>query len=154
MNRIVRLDECPQQMQLAADWFSRHWQNDSALYFASMRESLQRKDGVPRWWIVTEEDSIIAGAGVIANDFHQRPDLTPNVCALFVEPAWRGRGLARRLLETIRQDCAEAGIARLYLISDHVGFYEKCGWQFLRKVQENDGHWISMFTILCEGGKK
>lgn len=32
---------------------------------------------IPNWFI--------AGAGVIENDFHNRPDLTPNICALYVE---------------------------------------------------------------------
>ena len=39
-----------------------------------------------------------AGAGVISNDFHNRRDLAPNLCALFVEPAYRRQGIARRLL--------------------------------------------------------
>ena len=38
------------------------------------------------------------GRGLIENDFHNRPDLCPNVCALFVEQAYRRRGLARLLL--------------------------------------------------------
>ena len=34
----------------------------------------------------------ISGAGVIENDFHDRKDLTPNLCALFVEERKCGRG--------------------------------------------------------------
>ena len=50
---------------------------------------------VPRWYLVIDEkDEIVAGAGIIDNDFHDRPELTPNLCALYVEESWRGRGIA------------------------------------------------------------
>lgn len=34
--------------------------------------------------------------GSIANDFHDRKDLTPNICAVYTEEAYRGRGIAGR----------------------------------------------------------
>ena len=39
------------------------------------------------------------GAGVIENDFHDRKDLTPNVCAVYVEEHCRCQGIAGKLLE-------------------------------------------------------
>ena len=77
---------------------------------------------------------IVGGAGVIDNDFHDRKDLTPNLCALYVEPDCRGRGIAVRL---IRLACAEqmaAGTKALYLLTDHTGFYERYGWEFFGTV--------------------
>jgi predicted GNAT family acetyltransferase len=47
---------------------------------------------------VLKDGKIIAGAGVITNDFHNRPDLTPNVCAVYVEKEYRCRGIAGRML--------------------------------------------------------
>ncbi|MCI6289750.1 MAG: GNAT family N-acetyltransferase, partial [Clostridiales bacterium] len=54
---------------------------------------LEKKGPIPQWYLaVTEEGEIAGGMGVIENDFHTRPDLTPNVCAVYVEPAFRGKG--------------------------------------------------------------
>lgn len=88
---------------------------------------------------------IAAGCGIIANDFHKRPDLTPNLCALFVEEAYRRRGYARALLDNARLEAGAMGFDYLYLVTDHMEFYERCGWDFLTMVAENDGGQIKMY---------
>ncbi len=85
-----------------------------------------------------ENNEIIAGVGVIENDFHERRDLTPNVCALYVEEKYRCRGIAGKLLELVRDDMENKGISPLYLITEHTSFYERYGWEFLCMVKEED----------------
>lgn len=75
---------------------------------------------------------MIGGLGVIANDFHRRTDLTPNICAVHVEPRARGRGVARALID------------RACLITGHDCFYGHSGWKFYGMAEENDGGWIRM----------
>ena len=72
---------------------------------------------------------------MIENDFHDRKDLTPNVCAVYVEEEFRCRGIARKMLETVCRDMKEKGIDTLYLITDHDSFYERYGWEFYCMVQ-------------------
>ena len=85
-----------------------------------------------------ENNEIIAGVGVIENDFHERRDLTPNVCALYVEEKYRCRGIAGKLLKLVRDDMENKGISPLYLITEHTSFYERYGWEFLCMVKEED----------------
>ena len=76
----------PALAEMAAAWFSEKW----GLPQQSYRESIRacRAAGVPQWYVVPDgKGGIAAGAGLIENDFHNRPDLCPNVCALFVEQA-------------------------------------------------------------------
>ena len=47
----------------------------------------------------------------------------------------RGRGLARALLDLACRDMASQGVAILYLLTDHTGFYERCGWEYLCPVR-------------------
>ena len=89
-------------------------------------------------YCVLENNEIIAGVGVIENDFHERRDLTPNVCALYVEEKYRCRGIAGKLLELVRDDMENKGISPLYLITEHTSFYERYGWEFLCMVKEED----------------
>ena len=93
---------------------------------------------MPQWYIVLENNEIIAGVGVIENDFHERKDLTPNVCALYVEEKYRCRGIAGKLLKLVRDDMENKGISPLYLITEHTSFYERYGWEFLCMVKEED----------------
>ena len=64
---------------------------------------------------------------VIENDFHKRKDLTPNVCAVYVEEEYRGQGIAGGLLEYACRDMEKRGIGTLYLATDHTSFYERYG---------------------------
>ena len=72
---------------------------------------------------------------MIENDFHDRKDLMPNVCAVYTEEAYRGQGIAGRLLNIVVEDTRSKGISPLYLVTDHTGFYERYGWAFLCMVQ-------------------
>ena len=82
-----------------------------------------------------EDDRIIGGLGVIENDFHDRKDLAPNVCAVYTEADRRCRGIAGALLNYVCADMKKKGIDTLYLITDHTSFYERYGWEFFCMVQ-------------------
>lgn len=76
---------------------------------------------------------------MIANNFHRRTDLTPNICAVYVEPRARGRGVARACAEL-----SAAGWERACLITGRDCFYGHSGWKFYGMAEENDGGWIQM----------
>ena len=92
--------------------------------------------GLPMWYMAMDGDRIIGGCGIIENDFHKRPDLTPNLCALYVEIDCRGHGIAGTLLDFACHDMRERGYPTLYLVTDHTSFYERYGWEFLTLVKE------------------
>ena len=73
--------------------------------------------------------------GVIENDFHDRKDLSPNICAVFTETEYRCKGIAGHLLNMVVEDLRTRGISPVYLVTDHTGFYERYGWEFLCMVQ-------------------
>ncbi|MGI5893449.1 MAG: GNAT family N-acetyltransferase [Candidatus Merdivicinus sp.] len=122
-------------MDRAAAWFHKKWGIPQEAYAESMAQCIQNISAVPQWYVVLEKDSIIAGLGVIENDFHNRPDLTPNVCAVFVEEPFRCHGIAGQMLDFVCKDFAEKGIRTLYLLTDHDSFYERYGWNFFCMVQ-------------------
>ena len=96
---------------------------------------MEKENAIPQWYIAVEGDTIVGGLGVIENDFHDRKDLTPNVCALYVEENYRCRGIAGELLQCVCNDMESKGIHTLYLITEHTSFYERYGWEFLCMVQ-------------------
>ena len=108
-------------------------------YMESMEECLGEKGPVPQWYMALDGERIIGGMGVIENDFHDRKDLAPNVCAVYTEEDWRGRGVAGSLLRYVCADMKEKGIDPLYLITDHTSFYERYGWEYLCMVQGERG---------------
>src|ERR1700754_2927744 len=54
-------------------------------------------------------------SSVIAADLEERPQLTPWVAAVWVEPHARSRGVGGALVERAARDCFALGISRAYL---------------------------------------
>lgn len=132
---IVRLTEQPERKERAAQWFHEKWGIPLQAYIESMDDCLHGEGAVPQWYLALEGDRIVGGLGVIENDFHERKDLTPNVCAVYTEADKRCNGIAGALLHAACADMQEKGIATLYLLTDHTSFYERYGWRFLCMVQ-------------------
>ena len=131
MNYVIkRISEIPQMEERAARWFCEKWGIPRQAYLESMDESIKGAD-VPRCYLALENDRVIGGMGVIQNDFHERKDLCPNVCAVYTEADRRGLGIAGRMLKFVCDDMQNLGIDTLYLLTDHTSFYERYGWQYL-----------------------
>lgn len=132
---ILSIREHPEWKDKAARWFHEKWGIPLAAYEESMEDCLHTAGPVPRWYVAVNGREILGGLGVIENDFHDRKDLTPNVCAVYVEPACRGQGMAGRLLHRVCEEFEKMGIDTLYLLTDHTGFYERYGWEFFCMAQ-------------------
>ena len=89
---LVRLTDRPQLKEQAAQWFHQKWGVPLAAYQESMEQCLSARSPVPQWYLAMEGERIVGGMGVIENDFHDRKDLSPNVCAVYTEPDCRGQG--------------------------------------------------------------
>ena len=133
---IVRLTDRPALKEQAALWFHNRWGIPVKAYLDSMDAALS-SDRIQQWYLCLDGNRIIAGLGEIKNDFHDRKDLTPNICAVFTDREYRCRGIAGKLLDYAVEDNRKRGISPLYLVTDHTGFYEKYGWEFLCMVQSD-----------------
>lgn len=133
--QIIRLTDKPEMKERMARWFHEKWGVPLEAYLESMQDSLTGNGPVPQWYVAMEGDRIIGGLGVIENDFHDRKDLTPNVCAVYTEPDKRCNGIAGALLNYVCDDMNAKGLETLYLVTDHTSFYERYGWEFLCMVQ-------------------
>ena len=97
---------------------------------------MRNNDAIPQWYLAMEGKEIVGGLGVIENDFHERKDLRPNVCAVYVEKPYRCKGIAGKLLNFVCEDMKSFGIDTLYLLTDHTSFYERYGWEYLCMTKE------------------
>lgn len=142
---ILRIQDHRELVEEAALWFHRKWGIPESAYRESMEECLEAVSAVPQWYVVMDGEEIIAGVGVIENDFHDRRDLAPNVCAVYVEEAYRNRGIAGEMLRFVCEEFAGYGTDTLYLVTDHTGFYERYGWEFLCMVQGSEEEMTRMY---------
>ena len=150
MTRIINIREYPEWIEYAADYFSTRWNIDRQLYSDSMNVSVSTTESVPRWYLMLRGETavsesaktaprIIGGFGLIDNDFMVRTDLCPWLCAFFIEPSERGNQHGAKLLTHSRSEAAKLGFDKVYLNTDHIGYYEKYGWRYVGDFAHQDG---------------
>ena len=144
--RNIKLTEKIEMKEKAANWFHEKWGVPLQTYLDSMEAAING-DPIQEWYLCLDGDEIISGMGVIENDFHDRKDLTPNVCAVYTEEQYRGKGLAGELLKYVVSDNKAKGISPLYLLTDHKNFYERYGWEYLCMVQADGESYMSRMYI-------
>ena len=113
----------------AAASLSSKWGVPTEAYLECMDSYLNHETELG-WYLCLSDDKIVAGLGVIENDFHDRRDLSPNICAVYTEAEYRCQGIAGHLLNMAIEDLREKGISPVYLLTDHTGFYERYGFEF------------------------
>lgn len=144
--RYITLMEKPMIKDLAAEWFHSKWGIPKEAYMECMNAYLN-KETEYGWYLCLDGEKIVAGLGVIENDFHNRKDLAPNICAVYTEEEYRCKGIAGNLLNMAVADMKNKGITPIYLITNHTTFYEKYGWEFLCMVQGDDEPEMSRMYI-------
>ena len=135
--RYITLMEKPELKEEAAYWFQSKWGIPKEAYLECMNAYLDNETDYG-WYFCLCDEKIVAGMGVIENDFHDRKDLAPNVCAVYTEEDYRCKGIAGNLLNMVVEDMRDKGVSPIYLVTDHIGFYERYGWEFLCMVQGDD----------------
>lgn len=142
----ITLRERPELKEYAANWFHQKWGVPTEAYLECMDTYLSRKTEYG-WYLCLDGDQIVGGMGVIENDFHNRKDLTPNICAVYTEKDYRCQGIAGHLLDMVVSDMRSKGIKPIYLLTNHTSFYERYGWKFLCMVQGNGESSMSRMYI-------
>lgn len=84
MYRYITLRDYPELKDQAAKWFSSRWNVPIKAYQECMNAYLMKRNELG-WYLCLYDNQIIAGLGVIENDFHNRKDLTPNICAVYTK---------------------------------------------------------------------
>jgi GNAT superfamily N-acetyltransferase len=98
------------------------------------REALSREP-VPFCLVAHRNGRLIGTASVIASDLAERPDLTPWLAAVLVNPAHRRKGIGAALVTAATERAFATGAARLHLYAarHRRAFYRRLGWSVLEE---------------------
>ena len=132
--KCITLREKPEIEKEAAKWFNSKWGVPEEAYLECM-DAYLKKETEYGWYLCLDGENIVGGLGIIKNDFHDRKDLAPNVCAVYTEESYRKQGIAGVLLNMVVDDLKSKGISPVYLVTDHTSFYERYGWEFFCMAQ-------------------
>jgi N-acetylglutamate synthase-like GNAT family acetyltransferase len=135
---ISDLRQRPEFFDLVADRIWQAWwkANGHPLDYISgrLRENLNAEP-VPLALVAHQGPTFLGTASVIASDLAERPQLSPWVAAVWVEPQARRRGVGAALVDGAAQACFGLGIGRVYLCARprRSAFYEALGWTAIER---------------------
>ncbi|MDP4087495.1 MAG: GNAT family N-acetyltransferase [Bacillota bacterium] len=131
--KLISIKENPKFMDRAIRYFQSKWASEQSMmvYEDCLTHCTNLSNPLPQWYLLLDDDKIIGCAGLITNDFISRMDLYPWVCALYVEKEYRGNSYGTILLDKAKKDAKEGGFNHLYLCTDHIGYYEKYGFEYI-----------------------
>ena len=89
--------------------------------------------------LLKEGDELISYCTFAEKDDIQPTDLTPWVGFVYTFPEHRGHRYAGLLFDEVERLAKEQQIAEVYLSTNHVGLYEKYGWEFFGMMDDMDG---------------
>jgi len=131
--KVINLREQKEYKEKSIAYFQEIWANDDSklMYEDCISRSLVTESPLPVWYLLLDGDKIIGCVGLITNDFISSMDLWPWLAAVYVEKEYRGNSYASLLIEAVKKDASKAGFSRLYLATDHNGYYEKFGFNYI-----------------------
>ena len=89
--------------------------------------------------LLTEGDELISYCTYARKDDIQPTELTPWIGFVYTFPAHRGRRCIGRLFDEIGRLARAEGVGAVYLSTNHVGLYEKYGFEFLTMMDDIEG---------------
>lgn len=129
---IVSIVERPDLVALAAAWQWEQWGRKNGAPIGAVEAFIAAHtavSGVPQCFVLLDDGVPAAVATLEAHDLDARPDLSPWLANLVVDPAFRGRGHAIRLVRHTEAVCRAAGLKRLYLNTESAkDLYARLGW--------------------------
>lgn len=130
---ISDLRQRPAFFDTVADRIWQAWwkpdQHPLDLIAGRLRENLTDTP-IPLALVAHDGDAFLGTASVIPSDLAERPQLTPWIAAVWVEPHARQHGIGGALVNRATQDCFALGFERAYLCArpQRATFYEGLGW--------------------------
>jgi N-acetylglutamate synthase-like GNAT family acetyltransferase len=131
---ISDLRQRPEFLDTVADRIWQAWWRETGHpldYIAGRlhRENLNA-DPIPFALVAHDGAEFLGTSSVIEADLPERPQLTPWVAAVWVEPQARRRGVGAALVDRAVADCFALGVIRAYLCArrERAGFYQRLGW--------------------------
>lgn len=137
---IRYLAERPDLVPVVAEWLYAQFGhlNPGASLARSINRMTERlrTDGYPATVISLDNGVPTGTASLVAHDFDERPDLSPWLASVYVDPTHRRLGLGSQLSRAIAAHAKACGAEKLYLFTpDMQSFFASIGWQELHSQQ-------------------
>lgn len=135
---VSNLRDTPHFFDAVADRIWRAWWEPQGFPLSHITGLLQAsltEDAESLCLVAHAGDRFVGTASVIASDLEERPDLTPWVAAVWVDPPFRGTGIGGDIVLRAARAALDSGAKAVHLcaLPGKRAFYERLGWRLDEK---------------------
>jgi N-acetylglutamate synthase-like GNAT family acetyltransferase len=135
---IVSTSDRPDLVEVTARWRWEAFFRDAEPFEDVLKRAQQTASRglvIPRTLVLLIDGEPVGTASLTAQDFEERPDLTPWLAGVFVASYARGRGYAAQLIVAVEEDARKASISTLWLYTNTAErVYARLGWRTVETV--------------------
>ena len=137
---IIKLEDSNNLIfEKICEWNYNWWGIRDGKSFEEVRCYLEHslnKDRLPQTYvaIIGEEPAGMYQLSM-SDDLFSRPDIYPWLINVYVDEKFRGKNVCRELMNTVNENAKKANLHELYLYTNHIGLYEKFGWNLVEEVK-------------------
>ncbi|MEI2300203.1 GNAT family N-acetyltransferase [Ensifer sp. MJa1] len=135
---VSDLRDTPHFFDAVADRIWRAWWEPHGFplsHIEGLLENSMGKDTQSLCLVAHDGARFVGTASVIASDLEERPDLTPWVAAVWVDPPFRGIGIGGAIVLKAARAALDTGVVAVHLcaLPGKRAFYERIGWRLDEK---------------------
>lgn len=123
-----------------ANWMYDWWGQKDGYTLDEMVIRLQYslcENRIPQTFVAKLNNVIVGVYQFTMEDAPTRPDLYPWLCNLYVDELFRGSGIGKAMLESVKKNMKALKLKRIYLYTEHIGLYEKYGFEYQGEIIVN-----------------
>lgn len=129
---IISVKNNPALCEKIKAYCAENWSKISEVFAKTADESVSA-EALPKTWVLLggeKEDTILGFCQLAENDHLTRfSDRSPFLASLFIDKTIRGGGWGELLISHAKYEAARLGYEKLYVSTDHIGYYEKYGFR-------------------------
>jgi predicted N-acetyltransferase YhbS len=148
---IDHLCRTPEHIERVASWIHGAFWTRSGKGVETVIDLLRLADNpgrIPLSFLAFAGNDPAGTVQLIACDSRARPDLTPWLAALYVDPPHREKGIGGRLVRRLVLEASRLGCAEMFLETDIPEFYARLGATRYEPLTE--GGWIMRIDVSHE----
>ena len=116
-------------------WFGKRDKKTYALIKENLLHSLNIKKQLPQTYVAWIGNRPVGTYQfAMMDDVESRPDVYPWMISVFVDENYRGKGVFKAMMKTVKENAHKAGLKHVYLYTSYTGLYEKFGWKFIGPI--------------------
>ena len=97
-------------------------------------------------YFLLDGEQIVGFGAIVEQDFFPIPEIKRFLAFLYVDHAYRGRYLSRKIIRHLEETVLSRGETEVHILTQHKGLYEKMNYALVREVEDGVHEHAYLYT--------